>query len=184
MDTLRRKIVFALPLAVPLAVPRSAGADPAVVSPASGMSGANFSVVGSVKNALDRSPESLRKSELVRELAPIALTSCTGEFKRMLAGYRGLKLTDLLDQAQFDARSHNDLKRMYVLAKAKDGYSVVFSWTELYNPPVGQSVFVLVDKDGTQLPEAEGPLVLVSASDLRTGPRHVRWLTSLEVARA
>jgi hypothetical protein len=101
-----------------------------------------------------------------------------------LTGYRGIRLTDLLDRAQIEANSHNEIKRSYVVARAKDGYTVVFSWSELYNTVVGADAFVLVEKDRAALADSEGPLALVSAKDLNTGPRHVRWLTSLEVLRA
>jgi hypothetical protein len=185
MDNLRRRIVLALPLAVPLAIPHAASADAGAASPSasSGGSGASLAIRGLIKSPVDLSSEELRQSELVRDLGPITLRSCTGEVKRTLTGYRGLKLADLLDQAQLVTSGHNDLKRTCVVATAKDEYSVIFSWTELYNTPVGPSVFVLVEKNRTPLLDAEGPIALVSAADLRTGPRHVRWLASLEVRR-
>ena len=34
--------------------------------------------------------------------------------------------------------------------------------------------------DGKPLPESEGPLALVSLNGERRGPRHVKWLKSLE----
>jgi hypothetical protein len=42
-------------------------------------------------------------------------------------------------------------------------------------------VLVLYERDGNPLAKNEGPIALISAKDLRTGPRHVRWLKEVEV---
>ncbi len=179
MDDLRRRILFA----IPLALPQWAIADAPAPDMAPVPSPTALQIGGAVRNHLSLAPDTLRRSPLASAIDPIALTNREGAFNRLLTGYRGMKITDLLDQAQIEASSHNDLKRSYIVAQAKDGYTVVFSWSELYNSPVGAGAFVLVEKDGAALPDTEGPLVLISARDLKTGPRHVRWLTSLDVRR-
>lgn len=180
MDDARRKFVMALPLALPFAAPVLAGPEAAPSEPPSQPA---LTVSGAVRNPLRLHAGELRSSPSARTVEPIALTNASGEFKRMLEGYRGMKLTDLLDQAELEAAGHNDWKRSFVVAKALDGYTVLFSWSELYNTPVGQGVFILLEKDGAPLPEGEGPVALVSAKDRNTGPRHVRALASLEVSR-
>jgi len=57
----------------------------------------------------------------------------------------------------------------------------VFSWAELYLSPIGEGVLIVYQRDGAALTEDEGPLALVSFKDTRPGPRHVKWLRSLEV---
>lgn len=89
-----------------------------------------------------------------------------------------------LNTAPSEAPDHNSVKRTYVLATARDDYTVMFSWSELYNSSVGPGVFVLLHRDGRELPDTEGPLALISREDLKTGPRHVRCLKSIEVRRA
>jgi hypothetical protein len=42
-------------------------------------------------------------------------------------------------------------------------------------------VLVLFERDGKPLAPAEGPLALISGKDIRTGPRHVKWLQTVEV---
>ncbi len=42
-------------------------------------------------------------------------------------------------------------------------------------------VLIVYQRDGVTLTEDEGPLALVSLKDTRPGPRHVKWLRSLEV---
>ncbi len=40
---------------------------------------------------------------------------------------------------------------------------------------------IVYERDGAALPHSEGPLALVSLKDTRPGPRHVKWLRTLEV---
>ncbi|MBK7252189.1 MAG: hypothetical protein IPI06_15355 [Gammaproteobacteria bacterium] len=72
---------------------------------------------------------------------------------------------------------------MVVVATASDGYKAVFSWSELFNSPVGEGVLVFFEKDGMPLADDEGRIALISAKDLRTGPRHVKWLQGIEVRK-
>jgi len=177
MDELRRLVMVGLPLAFPRIVradpPEATGLDPMPIS--------GLAIGGSVQNKTVLSAESLRTSPLAISMEPVPLTVRGGETRRILTGYRGVKLTDLLDQAQIEPSDHNFLKRSFVIARATDDYTVVFSWSELYNTPIGSGVLVLVERDGQALPSSEGPLALISRLDLRTGPRHVRWLTSIEL---
>lgn len=178
MDELRRLLVVGLPMAIPH-IAQALPAEPAT-NPASPSS---LSIGGGVKTKATLAAQSLRTSPLLVEMGPVPLTVGSGEVRRTLMGYRGIKLTDLLDQAQFEPSDHNALKRSYVVVRARDDYTVVFSWSELYNTAIGSGVLVLVEKDGQALSMAEGPLALISRLDLRTGPRHVRWLTSIEIKR-
>lgn len=95
--------------------------------------------------------------------------------------YTGVRLRDLVEKAKPKAPGHNDLKKMVLVAGATDGYTVVFSWNEVFNTAVGDGVLVVFAKDGAPLDASEGRIALVSLQDLRTGPRHVKWLREVEV---
>lgn len=77
--------------------------------------------------------------------------------------------------------------RLTVLASAALalGASAAFpsTWSELFNSPVGDGVLVYFEKDGVPLADNEGRIAMVSSKDLRPGPRHVKWLQSIEVRR-
>ena len=94
---------------------------------------------------------------------------------------RGVLLTALLDRAALAGKDRHDWKKSVVVATASDGYRVVFSWPELFNTPAGASVLVVFERDGQPLGAQEGRIALVSGGDQRTGPRHVRWLQTLDV---
>ena len=94
---------------------------------------------------------------------------------------KGVRLRAVLEQAKLVIADHNTVKKLAIIASASDGYTVVFSWSELFNATLGDAVLVVFERDAQPLPAAEGPLALISAQDLRTGPRHVKWLRSVEV---
>lgn len=96
---------------------------------------------------------------------------------------RGIPLRALLDQAGLASDRHS-VRRAYVLLTAQDGYQTVFSWGELYNSRQGDDVLVLLRHGDDDLLARDGLPSLRALQDLRPGPRHVRWLTSVEVLLA
>ena len=96
---------------------------------------------------------------------------------------RGIPLRMLLDQAGLASDRHS-VRRAYVLLTAQDGYQTTFSWGELYNTRLGDDVLVLLQHGEDDLLARDGLPSLRSLQDVRPGPRHVRWLTSIEVLLA
>jgi len=98
-------------------------------------------------------------------------------------GYGGILLSELLKEASIKEDARHALRRTYVVAVASDGYQAVFSWGELFNTAVGRGVLVAFERDGAPLREGEGRFALVSLADERAGPRHVKWLSRIDVRR-
>ena len=177
MNPLRRHILAVLLALGPvLAWAHVTGADPAT------MVTQTLTVGGRVKIGLTLSPQAL-KAFPVQAPPEIAVKGRKGETLRVLKGYSGVKLTDLLDKATLVAPDPNDLKKTIVVAIASDDYKAVFSWNELYNTSVGDGVLVLYAKEGKPLADDEGRIALISINDIGTGPRHVRWLKAVEVRK-
>jgi DMSO/TMAO reductase YedYZ molybdopterin-dependent catalytic subunit len=98
--------------------------------------------------------------------------------------YEGVQLRELLHKA--GTPEGKDLRRKalttYVLAKARDGYAVVFTLGEV-SPEFGnQSILVADKRDGKPLPGNQGPFRLVCPND-KEGARSVRMLEAIEVVR-
>jgi DMSO/TMAO reductase YedYZ molybdopterin-dependent catalytic subunit len=127
-------------------------------------------VSGLVRRSLSLSPEDLH-----------ALARRRGQ--AAAGGYGGIRLIDLLEEADIRQDERHALRRTYVVAVASDGYQAVFSWGELFNTAVGRTVLVAIERDGAPLREGEGRIALVSLADERPGLRHVKWLTRVEVRR-
>ena len=83
--------------------------------------------------------------------------------------YEGVNLREILQRAGVPLGKDLRGKALtgYVLAKAHDGYQVVFSWPELFNTDVGPGVLVIFERDGAPLGDREGRLALVSGKDTR-----------------
>ncbi|MGD9599904.1 MAG: molybdopterin-dependent oxidoreductase [Steroidobacteraceae bacterium] len=141
-----------------------------------------ISVTGAVEHPLDLTVADLARlpSHRIHEV-PLICQSGAGRDK--LENIRGVRLRDLLESAVVVASGHNDVKKMAIIATASDGYKVVFSWSELFNSPVGDGVVVFFERNGMPLPDDEGRIALVSTADIRTGPRHVKWLRNVEVRK-
>lgn len=98
--------------------------------------------------------------------------------------YKGVRLAALLQQAGLKLENRkNDKLRKLVLATAKDGYTVIFSWAEL-DPEFGaQPVLLAWEEDGKPLQGERGPFRLVVPGDKRGG-RYVSGVIRLEVRDA
>lgn len=136
-------------------------------------------VDGAVKTALTLKVDDL-KAFPAEQISSLTVTRRVDN-REVSSTVRGVRLSALLERAQLLSADRNDWKHMVVLASADDGYRVAFSWPELINTDVGAGVLVIFERDGVALADGEGRIALVSGRDLRSGPRHVRWLSRVEV---
>lgn len=142
----------------------------------------SLAVTGMVENPLALSLADLRQLPAAAG-GKLDVTRHNGDKAETITSYRGVRLRDIIDRAVLDAPGHNDVKKLAIIATATDGYAVVFSWGELYNSPAGEAVVVYFEKNGKALGENDGEIALISARDIRTGPRHVKWLRAIEVRK-
>jgi hypothetical protein len=98
--------------------------------------------------------------------------------------YEGVTLLAVLQKAgaPFGKQLRGKVLSSYVLAKATDGYQVIFTLGEL-DPDFGNESILVADKrDGKPLPDKQGPFRLVCPND-HEGARSVRMLQTLEIVR-
>lgn len=95
--------------------------------------------------------------------------------------YAGCLLRDVINRAKPVEKGHFGLRQSIIIATASDGYRAVFSWSELYLSPIGDGVLIVYERDGAPLSDEEGRIALVSLKDTRPGPRHVKWLQTIEL---
>jgi DMSO/TMAO reductase YedYZ molybdopterin-dependent catalytic subunit len=135
-----------------------------------------LSVQGDVPSPLSLSAEDLAK--MPRETASVPAP----DGSKIV--YEGVTLLEVLKKAgaPFGKQLRGKVLTTYVLAKAQDGYQVMFTLGEL-DPDFGNQTVLVADKrDGTALPEKQGPLRLVCLND-HEGARSVRMLQTLEVVQ-
>lgn len=137
-------------------------------------------ITGAVKKSLSLTLDDLKKfpTQNVSDAAEHCLVDTD---KVMAKNYRGILLRDLINKAEFNHVDAKAWKRAYIVAHATDDYQAVFSWNEIFNSVIGDAVIVVLAAQDKPLGDAEGKIALISGCDKRTGPRHVKWLTRIEV---
>jgi hypothetical protein len=137
---------------------------------------ASISITGAVER-----PVKLQLSELASmPRQTITLTEPDGSKDE----YEGVAVIDLLKKAGVPTGSKLRGKALttYILAKAHDGYQVLYSLAEL-DPDLTQGKFIVADKrNGKPLFDYQGPLRIVAGTD-KEAARSLRMLEELEVVQ-
>lgn len=134
-------------------------------------------VKGEVEFLLHLSTDSLRKMKVVT-VNNLKITGQNGEVKKENKICKGVLLKEILEKAKIIQNGHKD-RNFYIVARASDDYKATFSWAEIFNNPIGENVYVLFEENGK--PVKDGDMTLISKTDIKTGPRHIKWLKSIEV---
>lgn len=137
----------------------------------------SIEVKGDVEFSLQLTVDSLKKMKVVT-IDNLKVTGKNGETKRIIKACKGVLLKDILEKAKIRQNGHKD-RNFYIVARASDDYKATFSWAEIFNNPTGENTYVLFEENGK--PVKNGEMILICKNDIKTGPRHVYWLKSIEV---
>jgi hypothetical protein len=98
--------------------------------------------------------------------------------------YEGVPLGEVLARAgaPFGKELRGKALASYVLAKAHDGYQVVFTLAEVDASFANETILVADRRDGKPLTGNQGPFRLVCPND-KAAARSVRMLEALEIVR-
>jgi hypothetical protein len=118
------------------------------------------------------------------DIGDVIITNHLGEKKSEVRQLKGILLRDVLSTIEINSESPKQLSEYYVVCKANDGYKVVFSWNEIFNTVLGNSIFLITEKEGKPAVDLPESILLLSTKDLRTGRRHVKALQTIEIKRA
>lgn len=134
-------------------------------------------VTGEIVNTLQLTVDSLKKMK-VATINNFKIHHQNGEIKKENKTCKGVLLKDILEKAKIKQNNHKD-RNFYIVARASDNYKATFSWAEIFNNPTGENVYVLFEEN--KKPIKRGEMVLICKNDIKTGPRHVYWLKTIEV---
>ena len=115
----------------------------------------------------------------VKRIGNIAIRNHVGLKKNSLKKANGILLKDGLNQFTLSDNLPKNYSRYVYTITASDGYTVTFSWNELFNNNVGKKVFLVTHskshpKDG---------IILISKSDRFTGRRFVKDVVEIHIER-
>lgn len=141
-----------------------------------------ITITGLVEHPLALTIDDLRQFP-PQQVGEFSVVGQMGANRGKLQNFKGVRLKDILQRAVIVSKSRNDVKKMAIVATASDDYKVVFSWSEIFNSPLGEGVVVFFERDGKPLDDSEGRIAMISSKDIHTGPRHVKWLQGIEVRK-
>lgn len=142
-----------------------------------------FIVAGAVEKELTFQAADLARLA-AQPIPDVAITNHLGEPRGVAKGLRGVKVKDVLSGMVITAGSPKLLSEYFLTFIAVDGYTVVFSWNELFNSPTGDHCFLITEKEGKPLIEMPERLLVLTPTDFKTGRRHIKGLQRIVVSRA
>jgi hypothetical protein len=143
----------------------------------------SFTISGDVKAPVTISIADLAKWKSVT-IGDVIITNHLKEKKSEVKGLKGVLLTDVLSSVEINAESPKVLSEYYFICKANDGYTVVYSWNELFNTSVGETAYIVTEKEGKPVSAMQDAILMISPKDYATGRRHVKALETITVKRA
>ncbi len=142
-----------------------------------------FTISGDVKASKTVTIEELKKMKAI-SIGDVVITNHLGEKRSEAKGMKGVLLKDVLGLVEINAESPRVLSEYYFTCTANDDYRVVYSWNELFNTAVGETAFIVTEREGLSIDTLPDAILMVSSKDLRTGRRHVKALQTIVVNRA
>lgn len=142
----------------------------------------SFTISGEVQSPVTISFADLKKWKEM-PVGDLVITNHLGEKKSPSKGLKGILLKEILQTAEIKSESPKVLSEFYFVFIATDGYKVVFSWNELFNTSVGESVYLITEKNGKPVSEMDDAMLALSTKDFKTGRRNVKGLSSIVVMR-
>ena len=142
----------------------------------------SFLISGEVENEVTIHITDLNRYA-VHSLPDGVITNHLGEKKSEYKNVKGVLLKEVLDTVKIKAKSPKVLSEFYFKCIASDGYTVVYSWNELYNTETGNNSFLIAEKDGKKINEIDGSILMLCNTDFKTGRRYVKRLSKIEILK-
>ena len=133
--------------------------------------------------APDNDTTTVTAAELLRlpkhTLDSIQITNHLKEYKSTIKNVKGVLLRDVLSKISFKEKSPKVLSEYYIVCIAEDGYKVIFSWNEIFNTRVGDSVLIIPENEG----RPKDGISTLSPADFATGRRYVKMLKTIQLKK-
>lgn len=124
----------------------------------------------------------LLRNSLQRQLKVLRLQT-TWAKKKEYKNVKVVALLYILQKLNITTTSPKLLSEYYFVFRGSDGYAVVYSWNEIFNTDIGNSIFIVTEADNKKLTESTDRILLISTRDFKTGRRHIKGLKSIEIRR-
>ena len=141
-----------------------------------------FKITGKVKKEKIITLADLKKYPMI-ELNDIN-TSCSPRKEDKAKSVKVVLLKNILDSVAFQYDKPRMLNQYYFLFVASDGYSMVFSFNEIYNTEIGNNLYIVTEMEGKDLKEMDRRILILTTKDIKSGTRNMKWLSKIVVCSA
>ena len=142
-----------------------------------------FKITGAVESEAILNADSLARFKRLK-IDSTVIFNHLGQRKSTLKNLEVVLLRDALSRSVIKVEGPKQLSEFYFVCEATDGYKAVFSWNEVFNNPLGDSIFIIVSREGKSADERSEGFALLSPTDNMTGRRYVKNLEKIMVRRA
>lgn len=118
-----------------------------------------------------------------KEIGDITITNHSGEVHGSYTKLQGVPLIDILKKVKLKEGNPKLFSQFYFKCIANDGYSVVFSWNEIFNHKSGENIYIITSIDGENAMDQDKSILLITKDDIQTGRRMVKCLSEIIVSR-
>ncbi len=122
----------------------------------------SFTISGEIKTPVTIQVSDLAKWK-VATIGDVVITNHLKEKKSEAKALKGVLLRDVLSSVEISSESPKVLSEYYFICKANDGYTVVYSWNEIFNTSVGETAYIVTEKEGKPATAMEDAIVMISA---------------------
>ncbi len=117
----------------------------------------------------------------IQEIDTLYLKKGNGEIYRSLKKVQGILLRDIIESVAIEGLTNKTYSSFYVICTAKDGYTTLYSWNELFNSPIGDQAYIITEADGKKLKNTDEGVMMVSRQDKINGRRNLRGLEGIKI---
>jgi hypothetical protein len=110
-------------------------------------------------------------------------TSCTPKAEETSRHVKAVRLLSILDSVVFDA-TKGALNAFYFKFVASDGYTLVYSYNEIFNTETGRNMYLVTEREGVDISTMENRILMLTTSDIKTGRRNMKCLARIVVCQA
>lgn len=142
-----------------------------------------FFITGQVKKELKFTLNDLGKFPS-KNINEVVITNHLGEQRSTARELKGVLIKDLFWKIELQEDSPKRFSEFYFVFVAADNYKVVYSWNEIFNSPIGDSLYLITSKDGKLDQEMEERMLVITPIDYKTGRRYIKGLSKVLVRRA
>ena len=117
-------------------------------------------------------------------LGNIDIVNHKGDILKQFKQVQVVPLKTILEKAALDFVKFKELFGYYFVCKATDGYTVVYSWNELFNGNAGKNIYLITAHDGVGLEAMDERPILLVMGNASSGRISLKGTAVIEVMNA